>query len=92
MACFAHGNKKTSDEDFLPLFKIIYEQSDDERNMVKKAVNWALRQIGKRNKKLNSVAIEWSEQIYNKNSKTAKWIAADALRELKSEAVQNRLN
>ena len=91
MACFAHGNKKTSDDDFIPLFKLIYEQADDERNMVKKAVNWALRQIGKRNKTLNHVAIEWSEKIYAKNSKTAKWIAADALRELKSEAVQNRL-
>jgi 3-methyladenine DNA glycosylase AlkD len=91
MACFAHGNKTTSDEDFFPFFKIIYEQTDDERNMVKKAVNWALRQIGKRNKTLNKIAIEWSEKISKKESKAAKWIAADALRELKSEAVQNRL-
>ena len=59
--------------------------------MVKKAVNWALRQIGKRNLKLNAEAIQIAEEIYQIDSKSAKWIASNALRELKSGSVQNRL-
>jgi 3-methyladenine DNA glycosylase AlkD len=80
-----------NDKDFLKFFPIIEKWSDDDRNFVKKAVNWALRQIGKRNKALNKYAIECGESLKNRNSKSAKWIAADALRELKSSAVQRRL-
>jgi 3-methyladenine DNA glycosylase AlkD len=58
---------------------------------VKKAVNWALRNIGKRNKQLNRRALEVAEEIKALNSKSARWIAADAMRELGSEAVQQRL-
>lgn len=73
---------------FLPVIK---RESTDERNFVKKAVNWALRQIGKRNKYLNKATIEYAKEIEKINSKSAKWIAKDALRELSSEAVQRKL-
>jgi 3-methyladenine DNA glycosylase AlkD len=64
----------------------------DDRNFVKKAVNWALRQIGKRNSRLNTKAIDVALRILaKKDSTVAKWIASDALRELRSEAVQKRL-
>ena len=91
MARFAVSDKKAGDEKFLLFFKLIEMHSADERNMVKKAVNWALRQIGKRNKSLHPVAIKYCEKILKQDSKAAKWIAADALRELKCEAVQKRL-
>jgi len=80
-------NKKF--ERFLPLIK---KHSNDERNYVKKAVNWALRNIGKRNLYLNKQTIKLSERILKANSKSAKWIARDAIRELKSEKVKNRLD
>jgi 3-methyladenine DNA glycosylase AlkD len=72
-------------------FTLIIRESHDDRNFVKKAVNWALRQIGKRNLTLNKRAIEVAEEISNMDSKSAKWIASDAIRELKSEKVQERL-
>jgi 3-methyladenine DNA glycosylase AlkD len=92
MASLTFTSCKAKDEEYIPFLKIIYENSDDDRNMVRKAVNWALRSIGKRNKDLNVISIEWSEKILKRDTKAAKWIAADALRELKSEAVQKRLN
>ena len=58
---------------------------------MKKAVSWALRQIGKRNKALNAAAIETAEEIKGLDSKAARWIANDAIRELTSEKVQRRL-
>lgn len=83
MACLAWHDKKAKDNDFLAFFPYIKAAADDERNFVKKAVNWALRQIGKRNKRLCQKAIELSEEIQRIDSKAAKWIATDALRELK---------
>ncbi|MBN2601747.1 MAG: DNA alkylation repair protein [Candidatus Marinimicrobia bacterium] len=91
MARLVVSDKKAADEKFTPFFPLIIHESTDERNLVKKAVNWALRQIGKRNKNLNQKAIPVAEKIATFNSKSARWIAADALRELKSEAVQERL-
>jgi 3-methyladenine DNA glycosylase AlkD len=91
IARFGVSDKKARNEAFLQFFPILYEQADDNRPMVKKAVNWALRQIGKRNKFLNAKAIELGEKIMKKDSKAAKWIATDALKELRSEAVQKRL-
>ncbi len=91
MTRLAVSDKKASDEQFAPFFPLIIREANDERNLVKKAVNWALRQIGKRNLNLNAKAIEVAEEIGQMSSKTAKWIASDALRELKSEAVQKRL-
>ena len=64
----------------------------DERNFVKKAVNWALRHIGKKNKNLNRAAILLAKEIKQIESKSARWIASNAIIELESEAVQKRLN
>ncbi|WP_420317998.1 DNA alkylation repair protein [Ekhidna sp.] len=83
---------KQPDEKIVQFFPIIERESWDDRNFVKKAVNWALRQIGKRNPNLNLQAIEAAERIKLQDSKAARWIAADALRELKSESIQERLN
>ncbi len=91
MASLASHDKKAPDaklEQFLP---VIIKASDDERNFVRKAVNWALRQIGKRNPALNRKAVEAVKKIAKIDSKSARWIAADALRELQSAAVLARL-
>ena len=91
MAVLAVHDKKASDSLFLQWLRLIQDASRDERNFVKKAVNWALRQIGKRNKGLNRAAIRVAKAIQKLDSSSARWIAADALRELMSEAVQKRL-
>ena len=70
---------------------MIHRGSRDERNSVKKAVNWALRQIGKRNLALNAAAMAAAERLLELNSRSATWIARDALRELRSQGVQARL-
>jgi 3-methyladenine DNA glycosylase AlkD len=84
-------HKKMPDSEFEQFFPIIVGASTDERNFVKKAVNWALRNIGKRDKALNKRAIEVAREIQKIDSKAARWIAADAIRELTSEAIQKRL-
>jgi 3-methyladenine DNA glycosylase AlkD len=91
MACLAVHDKNSSDSNFLKFFPLIRKYSTDERNFVRKAVNWALRQVGKRNKNLNRAAVETAKGIQKLNSKSAKWIAADALRELSGAAVRKRL-
>jgi 3-methyladenine DNA glycosylase AlkD len=91
MAALAVHDKKASDEVFLAFLPIIKAGAADERNFVKKAVNWALRQIGKRNAKLNRDAIKAAEEIRKINAKSARWIASDALRELTSEAVARKM-
>ncbi len=91
MACLAVSDKKAEDSRFINFFPYIKKQSKDDRNFVRKAVNWALRQIGKRNISLNKLAIQVGEEIYDFDNKSSKWIATDALRELKSEKVQKRL-
>jgi len=91
IACLAWHDKKASDEKFIGLLPLIIRGSTDERNFVKKAVNWALRNIGKRNLNLNQAAINAAKAIKRLDSKAARWIASDALRELESEAVQGRL-
>lgn len=83
--------KKEPDERIAEFFPIIERESWDDRNFVRKAVNWALRQIGKKNLHLNQLAIEAAERIKLQGSKAARWIAADALRELKSDKIQERL-
>jgi 3-methyladenine DNA glycosylase AlkD len=85
-------DKKLADDEFEPLFTLIKNAATDERNYVRKAVNWALRNIGKRNLALNRRAIEVAQEIQKIDSKTARWIAADALRELTSEKVQKRVS
>ncbi|MFH1892429.1 MAG: DNA alkylation repair protein [Candidatus Zixiibacteriota bacterium] len=91
MAALAVHDKKAPDEKLAQFLPVIKRESIDERNLVKKGVNWALRQIGKRNKNLNRLAIEVGEEIRLIDSRSARWIASDALRELKSEQVQARL-
>ena len=84
-------DKKASDKEFEQFSLLIKKHSTDERNYVKKAVNWALRNIGKRNLTLNKKMIKLAEEILKIDSKTARWIAKDALKELTSEKVQKRL-
>lgn len=91
MAYLAVHDKKADDAKLAAFFPLIERHAYDDRNFVKKAVNWALRQIGKRNLNLNKIAIEAAERIKLQNTKTARWIAADALRELKREKVAERL-
>jgi len=91
MAVLAVHDKKADDASFLKLLPLIKKGSTDERNYVRKAVNWALRQIGKRNLALNKAAIKTGEEILALDTKASRWIARDALRELKGEAVQKRL-
>jgi len=91
LACLAWHDKLASDQCFIAVFPTIESGAVDERNYVKKAVNWALRNIGKRNLNLNKAVLHLAEEIQQMDSKAAKWIAADAMRELRSEAVQKRL-
>lgn len=91
MACLSVHDKKANDKKFEEFLSLIKKEGTDKRNFVKKAVNWALRQIGKRNLALNKKAIATAKEIQKIDSKSAKWIASDALRELTSDAVQKRL-
>jgi 3-methyladenine DNA glycosylase AlkD len=91
MARSAVHDKKEKDELYEEYFLIIYREASDDRNNVKKAVNWALRQIGKRNITLNKKAIDIAKEIQKLDSKAARWIASDALKELTSEKIQQRL-
>ena len=90
IAGLAVHDKNANDKMFEKLFPIIIRESNDDRNYVKKAVNWALRNIGKRNKVLNKKAIETAKNILEIDSKTARWIANDAIRELTSEKILKR--
>jgi len=92
IACLAWHHKKAKDEDFIAFFPLLKQAAVDERNFVKKAVNWALRHIGKRNISLNGEALKLAEEIRGIDSKSARWIAADAIRELQSDAVLERLH
>ncbi len=91
LAYLAYRDKTASDPKFLRILPILHQEARDERHFVKKAVNWALRNIGKRNPRLNREAIRCGERIQRQGSRSARWIAADALRELRSESVQRRL-
>ncbi len=91
MATLAVHDKGAPDDKFRAYFPLVLKGATDERNFVRKAVNWALRQIGKKNLALNKDAIALAKDIRKMDSRSAKWIAADALRELTSEKVQSRL-
>jgi 3-methyladenine DNA glycosylase AlkD len=91
MASAVVHRKDLPDAAFASLLPVIRAQATDERNYVKKAVSWALRQIGKRSSGLNPLAIRTAEQIERIDSRAARWVARDALRELRSDAVQARL-
>lgn len=92
MASLSVHDKKASPDKFRQFFPAILEAATDERNYVKKAVNWALRQIGKRSLELNTEAIQLAQEIKRVDSNSARWIASDALRELTSEKIQHRLH
>jgi 3-methyladenine DNA glycosylase AlkD len=92
LIAFLTVHDKRADDDKLAAFlPLIENHSYDDRNFIRKAVNWALRQVGKRSLYLNKLAIETAERISKQNTKSARWIAADALRELTSDKVINRL-
>jgi 3-methyladenine DNA glycosylase AlkD len=90
-AYLSYKDKQAPDARFEQFLRVIEREAHDERNFVRKAVNWALRNIGKRSLRLNRSAIRAAERIRRQESRSARWIAADALRELRSEAVQQRL-
>lgn len=90
-AFLAIHDKTAEDKRFRPFFEAIEREAWDDRNFVRKAVNWALRNIGKRNQQLNREAIACAQRIKKAGKRAGRWIAADALRELQSEAVQARL-
>ncbi|HWQ72847.1 MAG TPA: DNA alkylation repair protein [Desulfitobacteriaceae bacterium] len=91
MATLAVHDKKAADQVFIRFLQIINDKADDNRNFVKKAINWALRQIGKRNPDLNRAAISTAQDIQSRGSKAGKWIAADALKELTGDKVREKL-
>lgn len=80
LACLAWHDKKAEDEKFIELFPVIKRGAMDERNYVKKAVNWAPRNIGKRNLNLNKATIEVAKEIQHYDSKTGRWIASDTIK------------
>ncbi|MEM6265530.1 MAG: DNA alkylation repair protein, partial [Bacteroidota bacterium] len=92
MVAIAVHQKQCPDEELLGFFPVIEKWSEDPRNFVKKAVNWALRQLGKRSLYLHPIAMATAEKLAEKPNKTARWIGKDALRELASEKILDRLN
>ncbi len=91
LMCSLAVHDRTYEGVFEHFLEICERESEDSRKYVMKAVNWAIRSIGKRDLDLNRKAIECAERIANRDSKTSRWIASDALRELRSEKVQERL-
>jgi len=91
MARLAVSDKGASDTEFERFLPLIRRGAPDERNYVKKAVNWALRQIGKRNARLHRHALKTAKEIHAMDSTSARWVAADAIRELTSKQVRQRL-
>jgi 3-methyladenine DNA glycosylase AlkD len=92
IAGYAVGAKKAPDADFLPFLAFIETCATDERNFVKKAVNWALRQIGKRSKALHAPALKLATKLAASDDKTARWIGKDAVKELTDPAQLQRLS
>lgn len=91
MAELAAHDKTASDQALRQFFPLIEREAGDTRNFVRKAVNWALRQIGKRNLSLNRQAIAVARRLHQNGPRPARWVASDALRELQSDAIQERL-
>jgi 3-methyladenine DNA glycosylase AlkD len=89
MAELAVHDKQAQDEAFLQFFPLIKHYAGDERNFVKKAINWALRQIGKRNSHLRTLALACAYEIQQMDSKTAHWVAKDAIKELQAKETKD---
>lgn len=82
MACLAVHDKKATDDFFVQFLPLILRRADDGRNYVKKAVSWALRQIGKRDEALRRIALETAQEMQTLDHPAARWIARDAIQEL----------
>ena len=91
MAALSVHDKQASDHAFIRFLPVLKREATDDRNYVKKAVNWALRQIGKRNAALNKLAVDTAREIQRIDSSAARWIASDALRELTNPKALKRL-
>ena len=91
IACLAVHDKEADDKKFIAALKLVRKASTDERSFVKKAVNWALRGIGKRNRALHAAALDTARNLPTKSSQSARWIAADAIRELENPKIQLRI-
>ena len=91
IAGLAVHDKNANDKDFERFLPLVIHHAVDDRNYVKKAVNWALRNIGKRNLYLNKVALMTAKEIQKIDSKSARWIASDAIRELTSQKLLQKL-
>jgi 3-methyladenine DNA glycosylase AlkD len=103
-AALAVQDKQAADEPFVEILGLCRREAGDDRNYVKKAVNWALRNIGKRNLRLHGAALETAEAILAEGERRAaadrkdpaaramRWVARDALRELRSERVVARVS
>lgn len=91
LAYLAVHDKKAEDKKFVQFLPLIAKYSSDERNFVKKAVNWALRQIGKRNRALRSHVLKLAEELSTLTDKTKAWIGKDAVKELSSKSLETRL-
>lgn len=90
MVGYHFGHKNAPNQDFLSFIPLIKKAATDERNFVKKAVNWALRTIGKRNKDLNTIALACARELLELPSKSATWIAKDAIRELSNPELRTQ--
>ncbi len=91
IAGLAAHDKEAADAQFIALLPLVREYAIDDRNFVRKAVNWALRQVGKRNMALNRRTVALAKELRASESRAARWIGADALRELTSEATRARM-
>jgi 3-methyladenine DNA glycosylase AlkD len=91
VAYLAYRDKAAPDRPFKDFLEVIERGAGDDRNFVRKAVNWALRNIGKRNLALNAAAIATAKRLHKSDLSVTRWIATDALRELRGDAVQQRL-
>jgi len=92
MAALAVHDKRAEDAVFLRFLPIIEREAEDDRNFVKKAVNWALRQIGKRNRPLHPHAVALAKRLSAETSKSARWIGRDAFRELTNDTTRQILS
>jgi 3-methyladenine DNA glycosylase AlkD len=92
IACIAVHDKKITDDELTKFFPVIKNAAMDERNYVSKAVSWALRNIGKRNKNLNKEAIKFAKELESTDSKSARWIAKDTLKDIQREKVKKKFD
>lgn len=91
LAALAVHDRTSPDARFVAALPLLVAAAGDERPYVRKGVNWALRQVGKRNAALNAAAIACARDILALETPAAHWIARDALRELTSAATQRRI-